>query len=127
AEGAGRPPGCLAPGPRTGMPRRREPPPPPDRVAFSVRATRRTGRRRRCRSGRALLRMWGCPLPASDDSEGAPAPMCDLWLWPWPHRFPILDEERRSAMRFQWTGVGVVFGAALGFLLGQLVFEGAWW
>ncbi|HLV91262.1 MAG: hypothetical protein J5I28_02235 [Acidimicrobiales bacterium] len=30
-------------------------------------------------------------------------------------------------MRFQWTGVGVVFGAALGFLLGQLVFEGAWW
>src|SRR5690606_41950136 len=106
------------------MPRRREPPPPPDRVAFSVRATRRTGRRRRCRSGRALLRMWGCPLPASDDSEGAPAPMCDLWLLPWPHRLPILDEER-SAMRFQWTGVGVVFGSAPGFLLGQLLFARA--
>lgn len=30
-------------------------------------------------------------------------------------------------MRFQWTGIGVVFGAALGLLFGLLIFEGAWW
>ncbi|HEX6946291.1 MAG TPA: hypothetical protein VF246_02970 [Acidimicrobiia bacterium] len=30
-------------------------------------------------------------------------------------------------MRFQWTGIGVVLGAALGLLLGMLVFDGTWW
>ncbi len=30
-------------------------------------------------------------------------------------------------MKFQWTGVGVVIGAALGLLFGLLMFDGAWW
>lgn len=30
-------------------------------------------------------------------------------------------------MKFQWTGIGLVFGAAVGLLLGMLVFEANWW
>ncbi len=30
-------------------------------------------------------------------------------------------------MRGLWTGAGVVTGAAIGLLVGQLVFDGEWW
>lgn len=30
-------------------------------------------------------------------------------------------------MKGLWTGAGLVTGAALGLLMGQLMFDGAWW
>jgi hypothetical protein len=35
--------------------------------------------------------------------------------------------SRRCELRLVWTGLGVVFGTALGLLVGLLLFEGSVW
>lgn len=42
-------------------------------------------------------------------------------------RWLASSHRKEQIVRFQWTGVGVGIGTALGLLFGQLIFDGRWW